>query len=288
METERGSIGAPEDTGRADALPIGLGVHVPHPQPGVKVIRSAPGVDAAAWAGAIRAFDLDAARTLKSDGDTAVYRARVLGGDVVLKRWTLRTRADRAKAMLAASRGHRHWRGAMRLQNAGIPTARCIALALEQGHPPRVWLVMEQLEGCTLLEHMARPDEDVRAQHAIATAAGALVARLCRAGLSNRDLKPSNIVVSAGSGPALTVIDCVAIRRSRSLRRRDSMLAALVLEPLGCGALPRRALLMRGLAAVQGPAPLKRRWVRVAARVAAHGDPRPKINPLAPPAAANP
>jgi tRNA A-37 threonylcarbamoyl transferase component Bud32 len=241
---------------------------------------------------------------LKADGDTAVYRATVLGRDVVLKRWDLRTPGARAKAMLAASRGHRHWRGAARLERAGIRTARCLALAFEQREIPRVWLAMEHLEGRSLLEHMAHPDPSLRTQHAIAGAAGALVAALCRAKLYNRDLKPSNLIVLDGPTPSLGVIDCVAIRRSGSPERLARMLSALATEPTGCRVLPRRVLLVKAIdvcrdslgpfqAVFSDERTAKHHWTRQLIRrvqilLAAHGDPRPKVNPLAPPAPANP
>jgi hypothetical protein len=279
-----------------------LSVHVPHFQPGVKVIRSAPGETRAEWAEAIGGFDPSTAQVLKADGDTAVYRAKILGRDVVLKRWDLSTRGARAKAMFAASRGHRHWRGAARLARAGIRTARCLVLAFEQRDVPRVWLAMERLDGHPLLEHMANPDPSVRTQHAIASAAGALVAAFCRTKLHNRDLKPSNLILLPGPAPTLAVVDCVAIRRKHR-GELLTMLASLVIEPAGCGVMPRAALRARALrACLDGLGPIKgpagdprvlrhviaaRYWMLVARAVTSHGDPRPKVNPLAPPASAN-
>lgn len=261
---------------------------VPHRQPEIKVIRSAPGEDRAAWAQAIRTFDTGTAQVLKSDGDTAVYRATLLGRDVVLKRWSLSTRGARAKATLSASRGHRHWRAAARLEHLRLRTARCLALALEQRDPPRVWLAMEFLPGPTVLECMADPGLDIRDQHAIARSLGAQVGAFRLAGIHNRDHKPSNLILVDHSPDSLAVIDCLGIRRGQDPER---MLASLLIEPTGCGVPVRAPLAMRALVSFLGARSRGQNragwrehrnltWAAVRAEVTAHGDPTPRINPL--------
>jgi tRNA A-37 threonylcarbamoyl transferase component Bud32 len=258
-------------------------VYAPTPQPGFKMLRaSAPG----AWAATLQAFDGDAARVLKSDAGVSVFAARLLGRDVVIKRWDLATPWARAKAMFRASRGDRHWRGAARLARAGLRTAPCLALALEQAPVPRVWLVMEHIPGPTALECLADRSLHILDQHALASALGRQIRALDDAGLYNRDHKPSNLILADHHADNLTVIDTVAIRRGRSPQR---MLASLVIEPLGCGLSIRRSLAMRTLTAFLGLAGFDPRcrarrdglWRDVQARIRAHGDPTPRTDPLA-------
>ncbi len=241
------------------------------------------------WIGALADFDPGASGVvpLKIDGDTAVWRCRLLERDVVLKCWTLRSASDRVKNALRAGRADRHWRNAAWLYRRGIGTAKCVALATDRSTPARRWLVMEHVPGATLLEELA--SASVRRQHQIARAAGGQLAEFAARGVYNRDHKPSNLIVREACGDTdLSVLDCVAIRRGR---RPERMMASLLIEPAGCGVPVRAALAMRALREFVGASweiPHWRRdrhrlWHAVADMVRAHGDPTPRVNPLAKP-----
>lgn len=206
----------------------------------------------------------------------------------------------------------RQWRGAQQLAGLGVatPTPLLQARARCEAAPVEV-LLTEYLPGRSLLEHMAAPLGPARADHALADAAGELVAALIAGGLLNRDHKPSNILVL--DDQRLALLDCVGLCKAVT---RDvvagpaRMLASMVIEPLGCRCLPRRTLRRRALRAFLharwhqgGPAPTdaatpttpdppdppNRQWERASARafwaavaqlVDRHGDPTPAVWPL--------
>lgn len=240
------------------------------------------------------------ARVLKREGAAEVLRGPLLGRDVVVKIIPARGVADRVKAWAGRSRAQRQWLGAEWLDAHWFATARPLALLRGAGAE---CLVMEALNGRTVLEHLAAGDLPVREQHELAADLGAMVARMTALGRYNRDHKPSNLIVERldNGRPRVAVIDCVAIlpvsRAGGAAGAADRMMASLVIEAIGCGCPPRRGLIMRALrarhdalAGAADPSPRSRRlfcraaWARVAALVAAHGDPRPRVDPLAAPA----
>lgn len=274
--------------------------------------------DVAGGQGSHANSSIGGARVLKRDDDVLVIRDEIAGERVVVKRWRMDFGA-RLKGLVKMSRAWRHWRGAGRLSRAGVRTAEPLVLALVDGDEV---LVMRAIEGPTLLEVMAEiagkanvnangnvsvnvnvkqggEHWGVAGQHDLARLVGELVARLAGGGFFNRDLKPSNVIVTRGHNgrPALAVIDCVAIRRSSERRCSEvymntlRMVSMLVIEPIGCGVLPRRSLRFRALIAAlheftrslpHAQASQARRtcWQSVAQIVEKHGDPTPRVNPL--------
>lgn len=265
-------------------------VHVLVAHPGWRVERTGAGEDAREWARVLAGFDEGGAERLKDDGGTAVLRASLLGREVVLKRWDLGSLGARVRAVLRAAPADRHWRNAAWLAARGITTARPLALATEYRRPhPRRWLAMEHVPGRTLLQEIAGGDLGVRDEHSIAWLLGQQLARFRALPAYNRDHKPSNLIVTGDEeGSQIAVIDCIAIRRGRG--GPDRMMASLLIEPAGCGLRVRRALRMRVLCSylddMDRPAGSIRRdtrdrlWRAVEGRVRAHGDPRPRVNPL--------
>ncbi len=277
-----------------------------------------------------------ATKVLKAEGGSLVIRTMLAGRAVVVKSARLGGVVGRVRAMLRLSRAHRHWRGAEVLAGLGVRTARPLVLAQRGGEQ---FLVLEALDGLTVLEHLARPGIARAEERALARAVGVVVSRLHLGNRFNRDHKPSNLIVtnvsSGASGGAggieVAVIDCVGIQSSRGMSPEQPlarMLASLLLEPLGCGVAPRLAQRRRVLrealrasweadahrappARVSGPeltggqegqreveAPAEvgfevgfEEWERLsgrvlwraaAQRVLAHGDPTPRVDPLAP------
>jgi hypothetical protein len=235
---------------------------------------------------------------LKATPSVAVLGAVVEGRPVVLKCWRVGSPARRVYWLLRSSRGWRQWRGGARLARLGITTPEYVALV--RGRDRLGWvevLVMERLRGRSVLEHMARPSLDVRAEHRAAEALAGQCACMARAGIFNRDHKPSNLVLlePAGAAPRIGVLDTVAVPRMLARGRGRVLgppLERLVLEAIGVGVGPRRALIARFVAAwVRAMAPgaderrLRREvWRAVSRAIEGHGDPTPKDNPLSPPA----
>ncbi|MEX2219160.1 MAG: hypothetical protein WD749_10430 [Phycisphaerales bacterium] len=258
-----------------------------------KIERLATGEDGDAWENALHSFDERTAATLKAAGGTAVLRGSLLGREVVLKRWDVAGAAARLKAIVGAGRADRHWRGAQWLLDHGFATARCWVVATEQRHPcPRRWLVMECLRGPSLLELMSAGGRGTRQDHALARALGRQIAHFDALARHNRDHKPSNLIITGPDhDPAIAVIDCVGLRPGGDTAR---MMASLLIEPAGCGLVIRRTLAARvlrecceALVAEEPSREERRRLERslaasVLGRIRAHGDPRPRIDPLRP------
>lgn len=267
-----------------------------HRSGAITITRS--GGAAAHWTGVIERCEGGEGQVLKADGGASVL---ALPGErgakgLVIKRWELRTFGARVKSLLHASRAWRHWKGAELLTKAGVRTAVCYAIArsVSKEGVAVEWLVMDCLPGKTLLRHMADRDLTVAQEHALADALGSTLHILAGHNLHNRDGKPSNWIVCDTTVVELAVIDTVGIR-PKAGGDLPAMLASLIIEPIGCGVTPRRALrwrLLRELVADKrlsqnsGTPPaaerasIKALWRSVATAVAAHGDPTPKINPL--------
>jgi len=237
------------------------------------------------------------ARVLKEHEGGRVIAAEIGGKGVVLKAWPSRGLKRRVQRLTGTTRGHRHWQGAERLARAGVATAKPLLLTTARlDGAPVVALVMERVEGSTLLAHLADGTMSERDGDALAAAVGEQVGLIVRSGLFNRDHKPSNLIVSGvgGGRASVAVVDCVAVRRSRGRRLRPMarMIASLLIEPAGVGSpmpMPTVQAIFESAVAAAFPAAsddLRRRltWVvvrLVGKRVAAHGDPTPLHDPLA-------
>lgn len=262
------------------------------------------GEDPAAWLRALADPSWLASSQLLKDepGSSWVRRATINGRDVVVKCRYLNTLPRRLKSALGYGHGDKHWRGAARLAMKRIPTATPIVLARGIGEAqPCELIILNYLSGPTLLQvldDIARGrGPSVRTQHAIAAAAGATIPTLLSARLWNRDHKPSNLIVldADSASPRIALIDDVGLRRYGWMGidglEGEEMLASLGIEPLGCACFPRRALWMRAVHGWIMPddrplAPVDRRAVvheivrDASDLIAAHGNPRPKTNPL--------
>ncbi len=243
-----------------------------------------PGRGLGDWGEALAGLDLAAARLVKAEGGTAVYFAELLGQAVVLKRWTLRSRADAVKAFVHASRAERHWRGSERLIDLGIPTAHCLAIIDQgKGRTRERWLIMQRLPGRSALAHLASADLPTRTQHALARELAHHFTSLRHAGVVNRDPKPSNLIVTSTDAEVacIAMIDCVAIRRGGRRRWLRSM-AMLAIEPLGCGVPIRRGLIARFIATVEagGKGERLKLWRQLGEIVRGHGSAVPRVDPL--------
>lgn len=244
---------------------------------------------------------LAGAHILKDDRRATVLRMdHTLVGAVVVKTRLLNRFRDRLDTMLRRTQLERQIRGARTLQRIGVATAEPLLL-LRGAHratgTARESLVTRALPGRTLLHLMddvARrrtQAPSLAAQRAVAHTLGRQLQRFAAAGLFNRDHKPSNLIVMFDdSPPEIGVIDTVAIRRDRVRDGGLRMLTSLMLEPLGCGCPPPRTMRMRTLIAATTDAshphgaPLiarKAAWRAVAQAIYEHGDPTPRVNPLA-------
>lgn len=267
------------------------------------VVRYAEGwgFAAAEWERALAASTEPACLKRFPDGSCRVWRTTLHLGhtdrEVVIKLQPLGSWRKLIQSWLGLSQHARQWRGAERLAARGFRAARGrVLLRGESDTGPVELLVLESLAGQTVLEHLAG-ELTVRQQHALARALGQHAAAMANAGLTNRDSKPSNLIVDwNGDTPTIAVVDTVAIRASGtgfqpvSSARRDLVrtLRDYLLEPIGCEIELRTSMMMRTLRAALGTRaagqPTKQErddlWREVSRRVVEHGDPAPSDRPL--------
>lgn len=229
------------------------------------------------------------------DGSCRVWRTKLTLGhaerEVVIKLQPLRSWRKLIQSWLGLSQHARQWRGAERLAARGFRAARGrVLLRGENDAGPIELLVLESIPGRTVLEHLAG-ELTVRQQHALARALGRHAAAMANAGLTNRDSKPSNLIVEwKADTPTIAVVDTVAIRpvgRSTTHAGIVRTLRDFLLEPLGCGIEVRTPVMMRALRATAGQITgdswkthRDTTWRLVADRINQHGDPTPTDRPL--------
>src|ERR1043166_4964827 len=95
-----------------------------------KIVRVAAGESPEAWRAALADPAWLASSTiLKQQPGSWVRRATIMGRDVVIKCRELNTLARRFKAAIGMGHAAKHWRGAGRLDRAGVRTGTCRAIA---------------------------------------------------------------------------------------------------------------------------------------------------------------
>lgn len=253
------------------------------------------------WAAAFGGVDWDAARGLSEKPGRTVWRATLdlPGGpeELVIKLQVHRSIVDSVRSVVHLNRLWRQWRGAARLSRNGFRVARGRALLRGRTAGGRKCdvLVMEVAPGRPLIDLMAGDALPVSTQHEVARRLGELVSLLDGQRLHSKDLKPSNILVDFDDdGPTLTIIDSDTVGH-----RPAHPLLPLVLEPVGLGVLPRRALLARVVKAwafnewLNAPYDAiervtgervereiaRRAWAELESLVQGHGDPTPRHDP---------
>jgi len=249
-----------------------------------------------------RAIDAGTARALKTthDPDTGATFAPVFSVrldmptgskrettelDIVVKVNPLRGLLEQAKGRLGFSKHHRQWRGAATLERHGLTAATPHALLrgrCEAG-PVRAAcevLLLPRVPGCTLLELIAQSPE--RADPSLADRLGEILALCARAGVWNRDPKPSNVLVREDGG--LVWLDTVGIgyRRGPDHAFVRHALKMLLVECRGVGHDCPEEFALRALASATGLDERRARAVLGEVREAAdrHGDATPEDDPL--------
>lgn len=238
------------------------------------------------------------AQRLKVEGRSAVYAGRIDALPVIVKCLRLDRPKDVLSRAFGCTRGLRQWSGAALLASRGFPTPEMLVLARGRDARGRVieTLVMERVEGPTLLDVASGRAGagfcSAALRNALAREAGALAGAMAASGLRNRDLKASNVLVGsvaeASSRRAwrLVQIDTVGVRADRAASVAEMLFRQLV-ECVGTGHTPSRTLRWRAVAAalearggLRSRGAAKALWREVQSRLARHGDPTPRINPL--------
>jgi len=211
-----------------------------------------------------------AVRRLKDAGRQSVWLVHRPGEQPrTLKTWPL-TPLLLVKLALGIAQPQRQIRGGRRLARAGIPTAEVCCRRVAWGRR-QVEIELAWVEGASAWDLARSGTLGVSGARRASAAVGRVVARLIEAGLFNRDVKLSNLVVgSTGQGPEVWMIDTVDIRRLRRPAVEIArMLERLAVQPARSGIaltppawVPAMRHALRGL-----PGPTRRAVVR---RLQAH------------------
>lgn len=163
------------------------------------------------------------AHILKPGRTSTVGRADGL----VLKRFNFRKLENLAKDWFRPSRARRAFHKAYHLELAGLPTARCIAVANRQagGFLVRSYLLMEEIAGAVDLGAYLRANPKLKP--AFVREVGALIARLHNEDFSHRDLKETNLVIGRDGIIYLLDLDGVTFTHDVSEHRCALDLARL-------------------------------------------------------------
>lgn len=183
---------------------------------------------------------------LKASASSQVFRLTLNSQSFVYKRFAVTKLRDPVAHLLAGSPGRRSWISAWLLLEAGVPTPKPIAMLERRraGLCFESYLVTEDIQDSqTLADHvlyLRHVPSQVRVsalRHLIAQIA-IMIRRLHRYGISHRDLKASNWLVTGGAtstGPErVYLIDLVGVQRHRQVSRhiRVSNLARLATSML--------------------------------------------------------
>lgn len=155
---------------------------------------------------------IEAGMRLKSGNTCTVAKAAADGGDLVFKRYNLKSVGHALSRLWRPSRAWHSWREGHRLALYGIATPAPLALVEERLGPlrRRAWLVNEFCPGRNLAEHLAADREPSAAE---AAAIAALFATLARLRISHGDLKATNLLWHDGR---VWLIDLDACTQHRS------------------------------------------------------------------------
>jgi hypothetical protein len=177
-----------------------------------------------------------AVRRLKDAGRQSVWLIRRPGEQPrTLKSWPL-TPVLLLKLALGIAQPQRQVRGASRVAGAGVPTAKVCGWRLAWGRP-RVEIELLWVPGRSAFDLVSPASLSAADRRRASAAVGRVVAGLVAAGLFNRDLKLSNLVVDFSAGrPEVWLIDTVGIRRLRRPAAEIArMLERLAVQPAECG-----------------------------------------------------
>lgn len=166
-------------------------------------------------------FLLEAALHFKHSRNVTVARIPRAGQTGwVLRRLNYGKALHQLRDLLRPTRAHRAFNNGLRLEQAGVSTARVIAAGEVRrlGWPMRAYLLTEEIPGAVTLQQLLQTRRSTD-QQPLASLAETL-ARLHNAGFSHRDLKAANVLFDDRLRAHL--IDLDGVRRMRGAARSQA------------------------------------------------------------------
>lgn len=167
-------------------------------------------------------FLVDKSRHFKNSRNVTV--ARIVGAGKtgwVLRRLNYGKPLHQLRDSLRPTRAHRAFNNGLRLEQAGVPTARVLAAGEVRrlGWPVRAYLLTEEIPGAVTLQQLLQTHPS-SVEQPLASLAETL-ARLHEASFSHRDLKASNVLFDDQMRPHL--IDLDGVRRMRVAAQQQAV-----------------------------------------------------------------
>jgi tRNA A-37 threonylcarbamoyl transferase component Bud32 len=158
----------------------------------------------------------DPALCLKDGGTATVWRTSTAAGDVVVKRYNVKSRLHGMRIAAKESRASISWRSAHLLRFFGLATPAPLALISGQRRlfGARNYLVTAALDGESLDAWLDRHRQDEAQVRDLARQVGAVFAGLKALRIAHGDTKATNFVVADGQ-PWLIDLDAMKVHRSR-------------------------------------------------------------------------
>ncbi len=155
---------------------------------------------------------------LKSGNTCTVARVASPGGDIVVKRYNLKSVGHALSRLWRPSRAWHSWREAHRLCVHGIATPGPLAVIEERIGPlrRRAWLIAEHCPGVNLADHL---DPSSLPPEGEAAALSELFRLLCRLRITHGDLKATNLLWHDGRVWLIDLDACTQHRSDAAWRR---------------------------------------------------------------------
>jgi tRNA A-37 threonylcarbamoyl transferase component Bud32 len=173
------------------------------------------------------------AELVKRGPQRTVYRVRLAGGDVFVKRCRINTPRAWLREVLRPAKARLEFENALALRARGIPSVEPLAWGARHPVLPGESLFItrcrdaaEPFERFLDATYPALPPVGRQAiRYRLAVELGAVVARMHDAGVAHPDPHPGNLLVEVGPGrpPRFTLIDLHAIRFGRPLSWAESL-----------------------------------------------------------------
>lgn len=139
----------------------------------------------------------------------------------VLRRLNYGKPLHQLRDSLRPTRAHRAFKNGLRLELAGVATARVLAAGEVRrlGWPVRAYLLTEEIPGAVTLQQLLQTRAS--SAHQALTRLAQTLARLHKAGFSHRDLKATNVLFDDQTHPHL--IDLDGVRRVRVAAQQQAV-----------------------------------------------------------------